>query len=104
MRSAKITVIHRFCHAPEVLGASPDDQFVDQRVAHALYLSQGWVCGTDSGFELIAACTLEVVAQTPMVPFGSLAEWMASSEVKSVIGTSIAMVLTLNPATESGAS
>ena len=46
---------------------------------------------------------LEVVAQAPMVPFGSVAEWMAPSLVKSRIGTSIAMVLTLNPATEFGA-
>ena len=46
---------------------------------------------------------LEVVAHAPMVPFGSVAAWMAPSLVSIVMGTSITMVLTLNPATAFGA-
>ena len=100
----KLAVVHRLRHAPVVLAACADDQFVDQRIAEALNLSQAaQVLSSGSADLRMVICCLEVVAHAPIVPFGSVAAWIAPSLVSSVIGTSIAMVLTLNPATEFGA-
>ena len=71
-----------------------DQQFVDQRIAHALDLVEGSELTAGSGERLSVVRGREVVAQTPIVAAVDVAASSAPVLVSIVTGTSMAMALT----------